>query len=759
MRKGIARFLCAVTACVTLLSAPAFPRTSVSAKSSKTAETKKPFVVVSLGDSYSSGEGIEPFYGQDLSWEEKVNCKDWLAHRSQLSWPGLIKVPGVPGAMADYKVTGEDQQWYDECRWYFAASSGAETIHFYENQTKDFNVFLGTQVVSVENEWGRKEQKTVPVYLKSYEPGYSGKYIENDGKRFYASYIGSELIELDIVIDNDDNNLPRQLDIFDAVEANGDTVDYVTMTIGGNDIGFVEIVKCCVGSSYLDPGSKKIDEMITKIWESWDDCYRPNIKGVYESVLRHIGDDAYLIVAGYPKLFEQSGKGALISQYEAQTVNKNITAFNIRISSLIDSMDNSQIVFVDVEEEFDGHEAYSDDPWIREITFSKQDEDLEQDGIGSAYSMHPTDRGAQAYADCVNKVIADIEAEKAENSGGEAVYGITGAEWVVDPTIEADDIIVGDKFSFGAGYSCPYVYIESGGKYGLIDYDGEIVVGPEYDSFNGGDFYGLDDFIAVYDSKSGDTMFAQNYNTSDKGKWEIVEQKKAFGQPGIGTWSMTYFIDENDDELYRYCNVGYEQPEAITDGPDTSYVVQKIDYVPAKYGIGGSSAEDEKFYLYNDSFGYVTDGYKYVYSNGYGVCTYSGAVGERYDVSGYKTVAFSNDMKKWDIYDSYGELIASGLEPFGCNLDLTPWWSPATAFFDDSDDYDSAENTRGKAVLFCATEGYIAAKIDGECGYLDLDGNVVVEFGILDDVRPVHNGKAWAKFDGKWGVLEFDDLV
>ncbi|MBQ9898213.1 MAG: WG repeat-containing protein [Ruminococcus sp.] len=710
MRKTIAKIMCAVTACVTLLSAPAFPGAPVSAETAGTQSAgtyvlSKPVVVVSLGDSYSSGEGIEPFYGQDLSWEEKVNCEDWLAHRSQLSWPGRLQIPGVSGKLADYKVTGENQNWSDECRWYFAASSGAVTLDFYEDQGKD-------------------------IYNKD--------------------ELGKERLH---------KSVPRQLDVFDTVAANGDTVDYVTMTIGGNDIGFVEIVKCCAGSSYLDPGSKKIDEMITKIWESWDDCYRPNIKGVYESVLRHIGDDAYLIVAGYPKLFEQSGKGALISQYEAQTVNKNITAFNIRISSLIDSMDNSQIVFVDVEEEFDGHEAYSDDPWIREITISKQDEDLEQDGIGSAYSMHPTDRGAQAYADCVNAEIAEIEAEKAEQSGGEAVYGITGAEWVVDPTIEADDIIVGDKFSFGAGYSCPYVYIESGGKYGLIDYDGNIEVEPEYDSFNGGDFYGLDDFVAVYDSKSGDSMFAQNYNTSDKGKWEIVEQKKAFGQPGIGTWSMTYFIDENDGELYRYGNLGYDQPEEITDGPDTSYVVQKIDCVPAKYGIGDSSASDEKFYLYNDSFGYVTDGYKYVYSNGYGVCTYSGGVGERYDVSGYKTVAFSNDMKKWDIYDSYGELIASGLEPFGCNLDLTPWWSPATAFFDDSDDYDSAENTRGKAVPFCATEGYIAAKIDGKCGYLDIDGNVVVEFGILDDVRPVHNGKAWAKFEGKWGVLQFDDLV
>ena len=39
-------------------------------------------IVVSLGDSYSSGEGIPEFYGQNKKWEEKVYDEDWLAHRS-----------------------------------------------------------------------------------------------------------------------------------------------------------------------------------------------------------------------------------------------------------------------------------------------------------------------------------------------------------------------------------------------------------------------------------------------------------------------------------------------------------------------------------------------------------------------------------------------------------------------------------------------------------------------------------------------------
>ena len=65
-----------------------------------------PFIVVSMGDSYSSGEGIEKFYGQDLHVESKVENYDWLAHRSTKSWPGLLVVPDITEngkTMSNYK--------------------------------------------------------------------------------------------------------------------------------------------------------------------------------------------------------------------------------------------------------------------------------------------------------------------------------------------------------------------------------------------------------------------------------------------------------------------------------------------------------------------------------------------------------------------------------------------------------------------------------------------------------------------------------
>ena len=46
----------------------------------ETGDKADELIVVSLGDSYASGEGIEEFYGQELEAAQKVKNADWLAH-------------------------------------------------------------------------------------------------------------------------------------------------------------------------------------------------------------------------------------------------------------------------------------------------------------------------------------------------------------------------------------------------------------------------------------------------------------------------------------------------------------------------------------------------------------------------------------------------------------------------------------------------------------------------------------------------------
>lgn len=90
-------------------------------------------VVVSLGDSYSSGEGLEPFYGQDKATADKVEDYDWLAHRSQSAWPGRLKFDRDTNPVSDYKDSENGNKWY------FVASSGAKIENLSGAQTKTYN--------------------------------------------------------------------------------------------------------------------------------------------------------------------------------------------------------------------------------------------------------------------------------------------------------------------------------------------------------------------------------------------------------------------------------------------------------------------------------------------------------------------------------------------------------------------------------------------------------------------------------------------
>lgn len=332
-----------------------------------------PFIVVSLGDSYSSGEGIEPFYGQEKGIRDKVADYDWLAHRSTKSWPSLLEIPGVNGTLknyrADYGATS------GVCEWYFGAVSGAETKHFSSEQqvkkyAKDIEIMA-----------------TQPIYI-------SGKV-----------------------------DLPYQIDVFREHNLQG-KVDYVTLSVGGNDVGFSDIVTTCVtNASWLHFGkTSKLEDTFTDLWAAFDIPNSDNdtkgrIKEVYQDIQEAAGSQAEIIVAGYPKLLDKNGKGAVINKQEATLVNSNVTKFNDKIEEIVNECRASgmNIHFVDVETEFDkdgGHQAYSNNAWINKVMLGAKSEDIDDLSIASSYSIHPNEEGAKAYARCVNAKIAEIEAEK-----------------------------------------------------------------------------------------------------------------------------------------------------------------------------------------------------------------------------------------------------------------------------------------------------------------------------------------------------------
>lgn len=361
-------------------------------------EDNDPVIVVSLGDSYSSGEGIEPFYGQNKDLSEKVEDKDWLAHRSEKSWPSLLKVPGIEGTMGNYRA--DYGAVSENCEWYFGAVSGAETKHFNtEKQEKKYVKDINFGLI------------LTPIYI-------SGK-----------------------------TNLPKQLDIFNNNGING-SVDYVTLTVGGNDVGFSDIVTTCVTNcSYLHFGAtSKLEDTFEDLWADFDTT-RNNIKNVYLGIREAAGRQAAIIVAGYPKLLDKDGKGAVINKQEATLVNENVSLFNDAIYEIIDELDGIvNIHFVDVESEFDkdgGHQAYSSNAWINEVMLGAQSEDISDLSIASSYSIHPNEEGAKAYARCVNAKIEEIE----ENSKTGILSGkiVKASDRTTPVTTATVNVVKGNK--------------------------------------------------------------------------------------------------------------------------------------------------------------------------------------------------------------------------------------------------------------------------------------------------------------------------
>lgn len=320
------------------------------------AENSDPIVVVSLGDSFSSGEGNPPFYGQTGS--DKLNDHDWLAHRSPLAWPALLEFPGISGKTGDYRII----QSNSPIQWYFVASSGAVTDDFTGSQLKPRN-----------------------------RDGYD----END---------------------NEGVPLPPQLDIFDSLEEG--SVDYVTMTIGGNDVQFSKVIETVIaGSADLDfcLTGDSLDMLLSSLEDNMPSTIE-KIYNTYGKVEDAAGEQAEIIVAGYPQLLH--AHAPFISEAEAQKVNDKVTFFNGQLAETVKKCDEDEgmkihFVDVDVEPGFNGrHQAYSDDPWINPVYFGWRSEDLRQNikyTKASSYSIHPNEAGHQAYARCVNAEIERIE--------------------------------------------------------------------------------------------------------------------------------------------------------------------------------------------------------------------------------------------------------------------------------------------------------------------------------------------------------------
>ena len=417
----LAKFCCALLA--VFLAFPVMPGSNAACAQGESDEAFRPGrIIVSMGDSYSSGEGIAPFYGQknvlgiDRPLKDRVQDEDWLAHRSEGSWPGQLTLPGVDGPIRQYRLKRDQISDLkdDESGWFFVASSGAMTQHFSASQEKPYRK---VSMNDYENLLRTIEALLDPEYDLEYEDfGLEDPWSTEEGTA----------------------TLQPQLDILDALKARGAHVDYVTLTIGGNDLEFSTIVSQVFTSNDVDELNRILEEKLLLIKP--DGQILNLLETVYREIADRVDPDTAILVAGYPRLFampEDRGAAEGIGLYisakpdiqsvfdnifitgeEAAAVNDAVMEFNRAIEDLVTGLRSEEginIYFVDVAEAFRTHEAYSADPYISPVIVVNMPQDresllsLQPDEMGSDYSVHPNEAGAAAYAACVQKKIDELE--------------------------------------------------------------------------------------------------------------------------------------------------------------------------------------------------------------------------------------------------------------------------------------------------------------------------------------------------------------
>lgn len=343
---------------------------------------------VALGDSYSSGEGLEPYIDQreyrDWGKVRFETTEGFLCHRSTAGWPQMVTWPGSAQFMS-----GSDPDLFT-----YKACSGA-------------------RLVNLDTSLQEKEYYGCPAFNAR----------------------GSEVKKCLI---------PLQLDHL------GKDVDLVTMTIGGNDLGFGKVVELCVKSSNC-MDSPLVYDISLRDWSRLRlALLQKELKGMYSAVRDRVGKKAIVVAATYPYLFDPSENcvnGGVVesrlSREERAWMVAGVNEFADRLKAVAEQNPDLGLTVADVRTKFTAEHSPcgGGEQWL----YGRQGRratDLNQDTSGlssvvapfvSAASYHPNSRGAAAYAGVVNSAIASAVANRGR-SNTRAVKSMTArSESVTDP--------------------------------------------------------------------------------------------------------------------------------------------------------------------------------------------------------------------------------------------------------------------------------------------------------------------------------------
>ncbi|WP_329209593.1 SGNH/GDSL hydrolase family protein [Streptomyces sp. NBC_00683] len=134
----------------------------------------------------------------------------------------------------------------------------------------------------------------------------------------------------------------------------------VSVTAGGNDVGFADVMQTCVLQSEATCVSR-VNTAISQVQNSLP----ASLNSLYGNI-RSRAPQAHVVVLGYPRFYKLSGSCiAGLTETERGAINN---ASNVLNGVLAKRAADAGFTFSSVVDEFTGHELCSGDAWIHSVS-------------------------------------------------------------------------------------------------------------------------------------------------------------------------------------------------------------------------------------------------------------------------------------------------------------------------------------------------------------------------------------------------------
>lgn len=146
------------------------------------------------------------------------------------------------------------------------------------------------------------------------------------------------------------------------LDALGSSTDRVSISVGGNDVGFADVLTECAKPAWASDCDTAIDGAV----ETINATLPGRLSGLYASI-REKAPDADVVVVGYPRIFMGEDCNALTWFSPEEQTRLNATA-DLLNSRTRDEAASAGFTFADPTSAFTGHAVCDDVAWINGLS-------------------------------------------------------------------------------------------------------------------------------------------------------------------------------------------------------------------------------------------------------------------------------------------------------------------------------------------------------------------------------------------------------